>query len=173
MAAVITAATILTGGVPAHGAPDSRCATSAVRHMLRTGSPSMMETVVIRDFTVDMKVDKKVWKVGETVLIHSTVTRPAHEDPAGQGIQLDPPASEPAGNVNMGIGLRVGDVFLFGSGITDADGKVDVKVKLKPYTKPGAAAVDGYAWNRVASTPCLNVEENGYTHVDNMFTVVK
>ena len=145
---------------------------SQVRGMLRNQSPAM-ETVVIRSFYVEMKVDKPVWKIGETVIIHSTVTRPAHEDPAGQHIEIDPPQSEPAAGVNMGIGLRVGDVFLFGSGITDENGKVDVKVKLKPYTTPGNASVDGYAWNRVASTPCLNVEENGYTHIDNMFKVIK
>ena len=169
---LITAIAMMAGLLWVAPSSQALSCRSQVRGMLENTGPSM-ETVVLRSFYVEMKVDKPVWKIGETVIIHSTVTRPAHEDPAGQHIEIDPPQSEAAAGVNMGIGLRVGDVFLFGSGITDDAGKVDVKVKLKPYTTPGSASVDGYAWNRVATTPCLNVEENGYTHLDNMFKVVK
>lgn len=169
--AIIAMVVGLLAAAPASHATPVPCGAQ-VRGMLRNQT-APMETIVVRSFNVEMKVDRPVWKVGETVIIHTTVTRPAHEDPAGQHIEIDPPTTQPATNVNMGIGVRIGDVFLFGSGITDDQGKIDIKVKLKPYTTPGSASVDGYAWNRIATTPCLNIEENGYTHIDGLFKVIK
>ena len=151
--------------------PAQACSARGVRTMLRSGNA--LEVVSLRTFHLVVEADKPSYKVGETAVINVTVTRPAHEDPAGQGIPMEPPTSEPAPDVNVGIGLRVGDVFLFGHALTNADGLAAVKIKLKDYTPAGKAMVDAYAWKTVQETPCLKVEENGYVSKPNLFTVFR
>ena len=159
---------------PAQAAPlgaTGACARSDVRTMLRNGNG--METVALRTFHVVVSSPKKTYAIGENAIIHAKVTRPAHEDPLQLGVTFDPPQSFPAEEVNVGIGLRVGDVFLFGFGVTDENGEVDVKVKLQPYTRPGKALVDAFSWKRQFESPCANVEENGYTFAPGLFKVVR
>lgn len=136
-------------------------------------SPACAETVSLKTFNLIVSASKKVYKVGDTASIKVNVTRPAHEDPLGNGIPIDPPTTQPAANVNVGIGLRVGDVFLFGHSITDANGDAAVKVKLEPWTPTGSAIADAFAWNIVQDTPCLRIEENGYQQSPNIFKVIK
>ena len=158
---------------PAQAAPlgaGGACAARDVRSMLRDGS---METVALRTFHVVISSPKKAYAIGDTAIVHAKVTRPAHEDPLQLGVTWDPPRSFPAEEVNVGIGLRVGDVFLFGFGETDENGEVDVKVKIQPYTRPGTAMVDAFSWERQFESPCANVEENGYTFAPRLFKVVK
>jgi hypothetical protein len=131
------------------------------------------ETVALKTFHLTVKGQKKVYKVGDTAKIVVTVTRPAHEDPAGAGIYQEPPESFPAENVNAGVGLRVGDVFLFGHAMTDAEGKAVVDVKLESWTPSGSAIADAFSWNIQLDTPCLRVEENGYMQKRDVFKVVK
>ena len=138
-----------------------------------SAAPACAETIVLKTFHLVVESDKKVYKVGDTAKINVTVTRPAHEDPAGQGIPIDPPQSEPAEAIDVGIGLRVGDVFLFGHSITNAEGKASVKVRLEPWTPPGNAIADAFAWHVIQDTPCLRIEENGYQQKPNIFQVVK
>ena len=132
-----------------------------------------METVALKTFHLVVKGQDKVYEVGDTAKVLITVTRPAHEDPAGLGIYQEPPQSYPAENVNAGVGLRVGDVFLFGHAMTDAQGKAVVDVKLEPWTPSGTAIADAFVWNVVQDTPCLRIEENGYTQKPNIFKVTK
>ncbi|MEA2447600.1 MAG: hypothetical protein QOK47_1237 [Actinomycetota bacterium] len=132
-----------------------------------------METVSLKTFYLVVKSDKKVYKIGDTAVIKVNVSRPADQDPLGNGIPIDRPTSQPAENVNVGIGLRVGDVFLFGHSMTDANGDASVKVKLEPWTPPGNAIADAFAWNIVQDTPCLRIEENGYQQAPNIFRVIK
>ena len=169
LAAAVFAALLPFG--PAQAAPaDNGCSPAGVRQMLRQGD---METVVLRTFTVQLKAAKKTYRIGETAIVHATVTRPANEDPLGLGQQFEPPMSFPAEEVNVGIGLRVGDVFLFGFGVTDADGKADLKIDIKSYAPTGKAIADGFAWKRQFEAPCANVEENGYTFAPGIFKVVE
>jgi len=146
------------------------CSRANVRSMLRSGA---IEVVSLRTFHLEVKPDKKVYRVGDTAKINVTVTRPAHEDPAGLGIPIDPPMSFPAEDVNVGIGLRVGDVYLFGYSRTNADGLAVVKVPIKSYTPAGKAMADAYAWKTVVDTTCAKVEENGYRQLPNLFTVLR
>ena len=136
-------------------------------------TPACAETVVLKTFHLVVDSPKKTYKVGENAVINVTVTRPAQEDPLGQGIPIDPPQSEPAANINVGIGLRVGDVFLFGHSMTNDQGKAAVKVKLEPWTPTGPAIADAFAWNIVQDTPCLRIEENGYMQKPHIFHVIK
>ena len=131
------------------------------------------ETIALKTFHLVVKGQKKTYKVGDTAKIVVEVTRPGHEDPAGLGIYQEPPQSFPAENVNAGVGLRVGDVFLFGHAMTDAQGKAVVDVKLEEWTPAGMAIADAFSWNVQVDTPCVRVEENGYMQKPNVFKVVK
>ena len=146
------------------------CSTGQVRGMMRDGE---METVALRTFTLELESAKPTYRIGETAIVHARVTRPADEDPLQLGVPLDSPEQYGAADVNVGVGLRIGDVFLFGFGVPDANGEVDVKVKLKSYTTPGTAMADGFAWKRQFESPCANVEENGYIFFPNAFKVTR
>ena len=146
------------------------CGARQARTFLRAGA---METVVLKTFTIEVKPLAKSYKVGDTAKIEVTVTRPGQEDPLELGVPLESPQQFPAEEVNVGVGLRVGDVFLFGFDITDAEGKATVPVKIKPYTPGGTATADIFAWKKQADTPCAKVEENGYTQFPNIFKIIK
>lgn len=131
-----------------------------------------VEVVQLRTFHVVVDTPKEKYAVGQTAIVKVTVTRPAHEDPAGLGVPIDPPVSEPAEDVNVGVGLTIGRVFLPGFARTNADGEATIKIKIEPYVRPGWASADAYAWERQLETPCFTVEENGYRHVEKIFKIV-
>lgn len=167
----MTAAGLIAGLISVgSAAPAHACGAGGARAMLRSGA---METVALRTFHLEVEPTKKRFKVGEVAKIKVTVTRPAHEDPLGLGVEQEPPHSEPAEDVNVGMGLRIGDVFLFGHAITNEDGLATVKIKIKSYTPAGKANADAYAWKTVADTTCLKVEENGYRQLPNIFTIFR
>lgn len=170
--ALLTATGLLVGMMSfASASPAQACSAKGVRSGLRSGA--LLETVGLRTYNLEVKPDKKSYKVGDTAKVHVTVTRPAKEDPLGQGIPVDSPESFPAEGVNVGIGLRIGEVFLFGHNITDAKGLTTVKVKIASYAPAGKASADAYAWKTQVDSPCARVEENGYTSVPNIFTVLR
>ena len=153
---------------PVSGA--AACSQRNVRSMLRAGAT---EVVALRTYHLEVEADKKAYKVGDTAKINVTVTRPAHEDPVGLGVPIDPPQSFPAEDVNVGLGLRVGNVYLFGYSRTNADGLAVVKVPIKSYTPAGKAMADAFAWRAAVEAPCFKVEENGYREMPNLFTVLR
>lgn len=159
-------ASVLAVGVGA--SPAQACSGRSVRTQMRSGS---LEVVGVRTFHLEVKALKKAYKVGETAKIQVVVTRPAHEDPAGIGVQVDPPESFPAEDVNVGMGLRIGDVFLFGHAVSDENGKAVVKIQIKSYTPAGRVTADAFAWRTAADTTCAKVEEHGYRSMPNLFTV--
>lgn len=165
-ATALLAALLVVAPVSSAGA----CSSRNVRSMIRSGA---IEVVALRTYHLEVAPARKIYKVGDVAKINVTVTRPAHEDPAGLGVPIDPPQSFPAEDVNVGIGLRIGDVFLFGHSVTNADGLAVVKVPIKSYTPAGKAMADAYAWKTAADTPCLRVEENGYRQLPNLFTVLR
>lgn len=169
----LTLAIALLAGLLTVGAatPAQACSSRGVRTMLRSGNA--LEVISLRTYHLVVEADKPAYKVGDTAVVNVTVTRPAHEDPLGQGIPIDPPESFPAEDVNVGIGLRVGDVFLFGHALTNADGLAKVKIDIKSYTPAGKASADAYAWKTVQDTPCAKVEENGYTREPDLFRVFR
>ena len=136
-------------------------------------APAHCELVAVRAFHIEAKVDRPVYLVGEKPVIHTTVTRPAREDPAGYGVELDPPREEPAPDINVGAGIRVRDSWLFGFGVSNEKGKTDLEVDLQPDMNAGMADVDIYAWRDTVQTPCLTIREYGYRKYEDMFRVVK
>ncbi|MEA2434194.1 MAG: hypothetical protein QOK47_1182 [Actinomycetota bacterium] len=157
--------------VPSATAAPAPCSAREVRSLLHSGKA--MEVVSLRTFFVTMKADKPTYAVGDIAKVNVVVSRPAHEDPAHLGVPFDPPQSFPAENVNVGLGLRIGDVFLFGHGITNADGEAQVKVEIKDYTPGGTAIGDGFAWNILHESVCARVEETGYINVPKLFKVTR
>lgn len=153
----ITAVAVLASGLspapPAAGAP---CSNS--------------ETVLLNTFHIVMKTSKPSYQVGQNAVFDIEVTRPAHEDPLGQGQRMDPPMSMPASDVQVGVGLAIDDVFLYGFGLTDQDGKAQVKIKLRPYTPaPATAFAVAVAQKRQVQTVCANVDEFSILRVPNAF----
>jgi hypothetical protein len=130
-----------------------------------------MEYLTPVTFHVQLGRFKKSYKVGDTVKVGVKVTRPAEEDPAGLGVSFERPATQPASDVNVGVGVSVGRVFLPGYGRTNAQGKTTVSVKLERYVRPATAHVRAFAYKEVVQTTCLTVEEQGYTDVQNAFKV--
>ena len=154
---VLTAMLLLAGAVIAL-TPGTAFACGAV------------ETVSLKTFHLEVKANKKIYKIGETALIKVTVTRPAEEDPLGNGIPMERPFVEPAPDVNLGVGLAIGRVFLPGAGMTDENGEATIKIKIERYAPRNKwADASAYAWKIIQETPCASVQENGFQMIPQMF----
>jgi hypothetical protein len=134
-------------------------------------------TVPVRSFHVEAKWSKKAYRIGQNAVLDIMVTRPAHEDPAtdeGNPLPVPPPASTPAEEVTVGVGVYIGQVFLSGGGVTDADGHVVAKVKIQKYTKPGPAAATVYAYKRyLTETRCVYLQEFAFLRMPEAFKVTR
>jgi hypothetical protein len=134
-------------------------------------------TIPVRSFHIDWKWDKKSYKIGQTAKLSLTVTRPSDKDPVsddGQPLPVDRPTSAPAEGVTVGVGIYVGDVFLSGGGITDAEGKLVAPVRIQSYTKPGMADQTIYAFKRyLTETRCVYVQEFEFVHTEGVFKVTR
>lgn len=157
----------LLGGVSGAGAaPSAACSGRAVK-IMKSGA---MEQIALRTFSIAVKAPKDV-HVGDILTIPVTVTRPAEQDPLGQGIPMGGVEPEAAPDVNIGVGLMFGDVFLPGFGVTDSQGKAKLRIKVERYVKPGPVDASFYAWKTQADTPCARLDENGYRPMPKFFTV--
>ena len=136
---------------------------------LRAGTA--MEQLQLRTFHIQVSAPKKTYRRGSTAKLNVTVTRPAHEDPLGAGAPMDPPVGMPAEGVNVGAGVSMGDVFVFGHAVTNSAGKATVPLKIPSSAGKGVARADVLAWQRVVDTPCLIIEEQGYRHQPGIFKV--
>lgn len=153
---VVTVATLVAAGlVAAAPSPAQACGG--------------MEQVTLRTFDLEV-TPPKVAKIGTTITVKVLVTRPAKEDPAGQGIPTDRPFVEPAPDVIVGVGLSVGNVFLPGAALTNQDGIAKVKIIMRDYA-PADKRVDMsvYAWKILQQTPCATVQEDGYKVMPDAF----
>ncbi len=131
-----------------------------------------MEQLILTTLQVKMKPLAKSYKIGQVAKFEVTVMRPSETDPLGQNIVIgEPPEQFPAEDVNVGVGIQVGYVYLPGYGTTDANGKAIVGVKIENYTRPGMAHAKVLSRETVAETSCLTVEEQGYRFLPNAFKV--
>jgi hypothetical protein len=173
-AGALSLSPLSAGAAPGPCSGPSRTSTRAMTRAVATQEGrSGLETITLRSFHVVVKADRKAYRIGQTAKMTATVTRPAHEDPLGQGIQFGPPTSLPAEDVVVGVGLSVGDVYLYGHGTTNARGKAPVKIKITPYTPPGRAAADVFARKTQVRTICASLEEVGYKRVPKLFNVLR
>ena len=169
LASSMLIATIGVAASPATATTGACGSRSAVRQALRAGQ---METATLRTFDVEAKVKKPVYDRGALAEIDVTVTRPAKEDPLGEGtpLPIERPIVEPAPDVYVGIGVYIGNVFLPGFAITGPDGVAKVRIKIERYAPANTIAdVSIYAWKVARDTPCLTVQEDGYRQFPEMF----
>lgn len=160
---------VTAGPVSAAPLPCQGAANRTLRHGLEHG----LETVTLRMFHIEAKTKRKAYRVGEFVKVPVEVTRPAKEDPLKLGLPWERPFVQPAEDVNVGVGLLIGDVFLPGFGVTNEDGRTTIKIKVERYVRPAKADAAFYAWNMMAETPCFNVQEDGFRIYPEMFKIRK
>ena len=158
LAAALTAGALVVPGTAAAGS----CAAA-------------METYQVRTLHVEAKVQKKTYRIGDTVKVDVKVTRPDNQDPAGLGVYYNRPFSEPAADINVGAGLQVGDVFLFGFSRTNAKGLATVTVKLYPWTRPGTGHANVLGSKSIVDNAggCFTVQEVGFTSLPRAFKVTR
>jgi len=129
--------------------------------------------LVLRSLHVVAEPSKKIVKPGEKFTVDVTVTRPAHEDPVGQGIEFEPPAAVPAEDVTVGLSVWVGErTYFWQVGLTDADGKDTLKLKVPRNAEAGEAlaSASGRHWIK---SDCPDILEDGYTNYLNFVTVIR
>jgi hypothetical protein len=159
---------LLTAGLLAGAIPVTGSAVAAAPCL----SNERMEYVTLNTLHVDLGPLKKTYRRGEVVPFKVRVSRPSENDPIGLGVSMERPVSEPAGDVNVGIGLSVGRVFLPGYALTNQKGKATVRIRIQRYAPAGKMAqVQAFAYKERANTPCLVVEEQGYEARPNAFKV--
>ena len=91
----------------------------------------------LHNFKVEAKWQKPKAKIGSVAKMDVYVERTAETDPVtGMPYPNGRPMDEPVADVSVGVGLLVDEVFFAAGGVTDAEGKVTVKVKIESYAKP-------------------------------------
>jgi hypothetical protein len=171
-AAILLTASIAVGAPagPALGSSAVPCRQSGLS-VLQNGP--QMDTIQVRTLHIDAKPTAKTFKIGRSAKVAVTVTRPSGEDPFGNGVPVPSPTFVPASDIYVGVGVNLGDVFLPAFGVTGADGKALVDIKLKDYAIPTKAQVSVYAYHTDVDTACMRLEENGFKKFKNMFTVTR
>jgi hypothetical protein len=136
-----------------------------------TGSCAM-DRINVLTFHVEAEAQRKTYRIGDTAKIDVTVTRPADEDPGGNGIPTPRPTSVPAEDVTVGAGAWVKQRYFYGFGPnTDKDGKSTIPVEIPSYARPGWVFVAVGAEKFVTTTVCWDIWEVGYAEDPRMFKI--
>lgn len=130
-----------------------------------------LEQVSLETLHVQMKVQADRYSIGDTARVDVTVHRTLPQNPGNTGIRYDSPYKEPAPDVSVGVGLRVGDSFLYGFGFTDEKGQTTVKIKLRSYADTGMVTLTTFATKNVATTVCARVDEVGFAADPRAFKI--
>lgn len=131
-----------------------------------------------RTLEVQAKPLSKVVKRGEVAKVEVRTYRPAQQDFLGTGIDM--PAGtpmEPAGDIPFTLGVLTGGGYVYQNvaSKTDSEGKRIVKMRLAKYHKPGSAEIRVRAFidhSPQTSGQCVEVQEYGYTELENAFQVL-
>jgi hypothetical protein len=128
--------------------------------------------LVLRSLHVVATPSKTKVKPGDKFTVNVTVTRPAHEDPVGQGLEFEPPASLPAEGVTVGLSVWVGErTYFWQVGMTDANGESVLKLKVPASAEAGKALASASARHWVKSD-CPDILEDGYTNYLDFVTIL-
>ena len=120
--------------------------------------------IVLRDLHIEAAPERKKVAPGDKFDVKVTVTRPAHEDPLGQGIEFEPPASFPAEDVTVGLSIYVGErTYFWQVGITDANGEETMRLKVPHFSEEGWALAVASARHWIKSD-CPDILEEGYSY---------
>lgn len=107
--------------------------------------------VPLRNLKLEAKWVDKTVRVGETAVLKVRVSRTADEDPVtDEGIPYPTgrPMNEPVEDVELGLGLFVGNVYLNGGALSDTDGRAKVPVQIRSFTRPGRGSTSLYGEKR-------------------------
>ena len=132
---------------------------------------SNLEYVYLTTFHLDVQLPKGPFKPGDTVPFPTTVTRPAKEDPLGQGISTPRPHVEPAADVPVVIVAFAKNVLLIDYMTTDEEGKVSLNLKLPKYMPEGPVPARLYAQKLLLDANCIIVYEMGELVLGRAFEV--
>lgn len=188
LTSILLSATLMAGALVAvSAAPAGACRQAVTKRdvfrSMRSGktldagvvrASGGMEQVALLTFNLEVGKTKPAYQIGDVVPIDVTVTRPAKEDPLGNGIPMDRPFVQPVEGVIVGVGLHIGRVFLPGGAVTDANGVAKVRIKLEEWA-PAGVKVDAsmYAWKVVYEMPCATVMEYGYRTMPGMLRTTR
>ena len=121
---------------------------------------------------IEAEPRKEVYGRGETIVIDVTVTRPAEEDPAGEGNPMPRPVTEPAADVEVGGALWVGNTYRWDFGMTDEEGHAVLRVKMPRNSGTGWARAEFAAEKmHYSNNGCPDVREVGYRSYDRFVRV--
>lgn len=130
-----------------------------------------LEFVYLKTFKLEVKVPKGKFKPGDKVPFPTNVTRPADEDPLGNGIPLPRPHVEAAADVPVVIVAFADDVLLIDYKLTDAKGNVNLALKLPKYMPEGPVSARIYAQKLLRDTNCITIYEVGEMTLGHAFHV--
>ena len=100
----------------------------------------------IHNFKVEAEWQKPSAKIGSVAKMDILVTTTADNDPAtGMPWPNGRPTEDPVEGASVGVGLLINDVFLAAGGVTDAEGKLTIKMKIERYVKPGTGITRVFA----------------------------
>jgi hypothetical protein len=137
----------------------------------KEGGACSAAVLVLRSLYVTAVPSKKTVKPGEKFTVDVTVTRPAHEDPVGNGMSFEPPTSLPAEDITVGLSIWVGErTYFWQIGLTDAEGKDTLNLKVPANAEGGKALASASARHWIKSD-CPDILEDGYTNYVNFVTV--
>jgi hypothetical protein len=116
----------------------------------------------VETYDVTTKWNKTVYRPGETLIVDVTVMRPARKDPLGLGVPIEPLFQTPVEEAKVVVSFTVGVPPVFGLGVTDADGKLRLKIPLNTKVR-GPIASTTRAWKIYGegAPDCFTVEEWG------------
>lgn len=130
-----------------------------------------LEFVYLNTYKLEVKAPKGTFHPGDKVPFPTTVTRPAEEDPLGQGISTPRPFVEAAPDVPVVIVAFADDVLLIDYKLTDANGKVNLALKLPKYMPEGPVSARLYAQKLLADSNCVTIYETGQVTLGHAFHV--
>jgi hypothetical protein len=125
-------------------------------------------------FEVLTQWDKRTYSPGATVGVDVTVLRPGPRDPLGLGVDFEPPYQMPVENAYVVVAFAVGVPPVWGTGYTDAEGKVHLDIKLRPDLRGPIYSTTRASIMYNANGPdCTTVEEWGRLIEAPAFTIKK
>jgi len=128
--------------------------------------------LVLRSLHVEAHPSKQLVRRGEKFKVHVKVTRPAHEDPAGEGIEFTPPTSTPAEGVTIGLSIWVGErTYFWQVGMSDQNGEDVLTVKVPRNAELGSALASASARHWIKND-CPDILEDGYTNYIDFVKVI-
>ena len=137
-----------------------------------SGEPCASE-LYFRTLHVEAVPSKRKVTRGERFTVAITVTRPAHEDPLGQGIRFEPPMSLPAADIPIWISIWVGDwTYFWDVGITDENGEATLHLKVPRDSEYGWAFATA-AGEKYQTNICPEIIEEGYSYYTDFVKVVR